>query len=209
MVDWDSEDFTPPTITVPPTGSAQNRWEDEDKPEKMVPVNWDDIDEPKPKAPSEAQAKESPKPGKPKGKAKTKAATVKNQPKEPVTDPKEKLDKVRRERELQEKSDLENTKDLFSGTAEPIQKKDLLSELIPITEQDFEQYALLISNKIIAHENSVHYLNVLRSILRHTTMNIKSEDLKELGKTINVLTNEKIQKQKEADKKPKKKSTSS
>jgi len=203
MGDWDSEDFTPPAVI--PTqkqvdNDSINRWEDEDKPEKVVPE--DNNYAPKllrsPKEPNAKAAK--PKPSKLKAKAAAKTEVAK----EP-TDPTEKFEKVKKERELQEKSDLENAKDLFSGTGEPELKKDKLESFTPISEQDFEQFAHIIADKVVAYEDSAFYLNTLRNIIRFTTVNLKVEDVKELGKIINIIANEKIQKQKEADKKSKKK----
>jgi len=101
MGDWDSEDFTPPAVI--PTqkqvdNDSINRWEDEDKPEKVVPE--DNNYAPKllrsPKEPNAKAAK--PKPSKLKAKAAAKTEVAK----EP-TDPTEKFEKVKKRKRITRK----------------------------------------------------------------------------------------------------------
>ncbi|KAM9996451.1 hypothetical protein ACTFIY_002641 [Dictyostelium cf. discoideum] len=103
----------------------------------------------------------------------------------------------KRKKELQEASDLENSKNLFSGlsvkessTSEPI------STFIPKTEKDFEQYSQIVSDYLLKYDSSIHYANFFKSLMKKVLVNVSSSDMNDISKTLTVVINEKLKNEK-------------
>jgi len=95
-----------------------------------------------------------------------------------------------------EKADFEHTKDMFRGLGG--------ESYIPNDEAQYEELAVIITEKVSQFKSSYHYLNFLKSLLRKLTTGIRTEDLKDISSTINALYNEALK----SDKKKTKKTTS-
>jgi len=108
----------------------------------------------------------------------------------------------KRKKELQEASDLENSKQLFEGlsvsaaatTASPI------DSFKPSSEKEFLQYADMISDYIKKYESSIHFLEFFKQITKKSLENTPSKDVGEISKALNVMLNDKIKNEKNTGK---------
>jgi translation initiation factor 3 subunit J len=179
MDDWESEDFVP----LPPVlgrEEPKGQWDDEDLPEEGVKQNWEDEEKPKPAA--------APKP-----KAEKKKEKVKPAHDEPLAVP---LAEKLRQQRLVEEADYQHTTELFGG-----QKSSggrTLEDFIPKSEDDFLEYAELLSQKIRPFEKSFHYMTLLRALMRHSVVSLKASDAKEVASSMTVIANEKLKAEKDA-----------
>ncbi|WOK93041.1 hypothetical protein Cni_G01734 [Canna indica] len=193
--DWEEEDFepAPPTLI---TNKTKNQWDDEDVEDEDVKESWEDEEEVPAKAPKSEQTVETAAPkqglkgaGKkdkvPEGKADGKANEV-------LADPvSEKL----RQQRLVEESDYMSTAELFAKKGDA----KTLDNFIPKSENDFMEYAELLSYKIRPYEKSFHYIGLLKAIMRLSMTSLKAADAKELAASVTAISNEKIKAEKEAN----------
>ncbi|KAM9969246.1 hypothetical protein ACTFIR_001074 [Dictyostelium discoideum] len=102
-----------------------------------------------------------------------------------------------RKKELQEASDLENSKNLFSGLSvkEP-SSGEPISTFIPKTEKDFEQYSNIVSDYLLKYDSSIHYATFFKSLMKKVLVNVSSSDMNDISKTLTVLINEKLKNEK-------------
>ncbi|KAF4360640.1 hypothetical protein CsatB_023185 [Cannabis sativa] len=187
MEDWEDEHI-PPVITTEPLSS---KWADEDVDENDVKDSWEDDDESQPateparnppadKAPKKSSVKAADK--------KVKAVESKEEPLDPVAE------KLRQQR-LVEEADYKSTKELFAKKGED----KTLDNFIPKSESDFQEYAELISHKLLPFEKSFHYINLLKAVMRLATTSLKAADAKDVASSITAIANEKLKLEKEAN----------
>ncbi|XP_062093604.1 uncharacterized protein LOC133799620 [Humulus lupulus] len=187
MEDWEDEHI-PPAITTEPLSS---KWADEDVDENDVKDSWEDEDESQPapeparnppadKAPKKSSAKAADK--------KVKAVETKEEPLDPVAE------KLRQQR-LVEEADYKSTKELFAKRGDD----KTLDNFIPKSESDFQEYAELISHKLLPFEKSFHYINLLKAVMRLATTSLKAADAKDVASSITAIANEKLKLEKEAN----------
>ncbi|XP_076892524.1 uncharacterized protein LOC143544272 [Bidens hawaiensis] len=187
MEDW--EDEPAPVVTKK---EPKSKWDDEDVDEDGVKDSWEDEDEPSPapvvaplpvvKAPKKSTAK----PAQEKGKAVVETA------KEVALDP---LEEKLRQQRLVEEADYKNTAELFAS------KKDdakTIDTFIPKSENDFIEYAELISSKLRPYEKSFHYIGLLKHVMRLSMTSLKAADAKEVASSVTAIANEKLKAEKEA-----------
>jgi len=173
---WDSDDFEPPSVfqaSVPDT----SRWVDDDK----------EVKDEKPQTKDDKLKKEP-----------TKKVSKKDEKAPPPIVPKEPLTKAEQQK-LVEAADLENVTEMFGGVG----SKDILVDIVnPKDEKDFEFFAESLANKAIPFDKSFHYKFFLKkSFIKKATINLKTEDLKDLATVLNLMANEKLKSEKPVKKK--------
>lgn len=167
-------------------------WEDEDVDENDVKESWEDEEEPAPApapAPTPSVAKSTKKPS-------AKTAEKKETTAEPATQ--EVLDPVAeklRQQRLVEEADYKSTAELFAKTG----NEKSLDSFIPKSENDFLEYAELISNKLRPFEKSFHYIGLLKDVMRLSMKSLKAADAKEVASSVTAIANEKLKAEKEAN----------
>uniref|UniRef100_A0A803PCZ5 Reverse transcriptase domain-containing protein n=1 Tax=Cannabis sativa TaxID=3483 RepID=A0A803PCZ5_CANSA len=119
---------------------------------------------------------------------KVKAVESKEEPLDPVAE------KLRQQR-LVEEADYKSTKELFAKKGED----KTLDNFIPKSESDFQEYAELISHKLLPFEKSFHYINLLKAVMRLATTSLKAADAKDVASSITAIANEKLKLEKEAN----------
>ncbi|XP_076924063.1 uncharacterized protein LOC143586391 [Bidens hawaiensis] len=183
MEDW--EDEPAPLVLKKEPKSV---WDDEDVDENDIKDSWEDEDEPAPPpvvAPPPVKAPKKPKAVQEKGKAIEVAQEV---PLDPV------VEKLRQQR-LVEEADYKNTEELF-GSKKGDEKT--IDYFIPKSENDFLEYAQLISNKLRPYEKSFHYIGLLKHVMRLSMTTLKAADAKEVASSVTAIANEKLKAEKEA-----------
>ncbi|KAF3784815.1 Adam Eukaryotic translation initiation factor 3 subunit J [Nymphaea thermarum] len=198
MEDWESEDFNP-ALPAHPVEKQKGLWDDEDI--EDVKASWEDEDVPTAeKAPKAETSAEKPvtKPG---GKgASSKKGKPAGEADEKLADPV--AEKLRQQR-LVEEADYKSTTELFARKGD----EKTLDNFIPKSENDFIEYAELISHKLRPYEKSFHYINLLKMVMRLSMTSMKGAEAKEVASSVTAIANEKIKAEKEATgkKKPAKK----
>jgi len=215
---WDDDNFNPPAI-----GGSNELFDDENN--NTTPESWEKVLEET--TPGAAKATGS-KPTKPeptdskkttgtvpakKKVISTKNVKIKEEP--PLADDEKDIgiedplaEKLRLERK-QKESDMKLTREVFSGTGDNILPS--LSGVIsleaykPVDEKEFEKFAEALAFKIVQFEQSFHYVPFIKSLIKKSVGNLKSDDIKDLVACLTVIQNEKLLKEKD---KKKKKSTS-
>ncbi|KAI3795070.1 hypothetical protein L1987_37714 [Smallanthus sonchifolius] len=187
MDDW--EDEPAPLVDKK---ELKSMWDDEDVDEDDIKASWEDEDEPAmppvvaPPPVVKATKKLTVKPAQEKGKAVVEVE--KEVPLDPVAE------KLRQQR-LVEEADYKNTAELFAS-----KKGDdkTIDNFIPKSENDFIEYAELISNKLRPFEKSFHYIGLLKHVMRLSMTSLKAADAKEVASSVSAIANEKLKAEKEA-----------
>lgn len=176
--DWDADDFTPlPPVLAKEEPKVKSQWDDEDaeeeskEEEKPKPT----LQEPKPKVEKEKKKKET-----------QKASD------EVLADPV--AEKLRQQR-LVEEADYQHTTELFGGKSTGGRS---LEDFIPKSEQDFLEYAELLSQKIRPFEKSFHYMTFLKTLMRHSVASMNAASAKEFASSMTVIANEKLKAERDA-----------
>ncbi|XP_042459220.1 eukaryotic translation initiation factor 3 subunit J-like isoform X1 [Zingiber officinale] len=195
MADWEEEDFdpAPPSLLI---NKPKNQWDDEDVDDENVKESWDDEEEPvqqetKPQQEVEVTATKTG------GKGATKKDKQPEAKKVEITndvlaDPV--AEKLRQQR-LVEEADYKSTAELFAKKGD----ERSLDNFIPKSENDFLEYAELLSHKIRPYEKSFHYLGLLKDVIRLSMTSLKAADAKEISSSITAIANEKLKAEKEAN----------
>ncbi|XP_038079082.1 eukaryotic translation initiation factor 3 subunit J-A-like [Patiria miniata] len=200
MADWDSEDFDPDQGFSKPV--ASDRWEGED--EEEVKGAWDESDEEK----KENETTETVKAVQVK-KKKSLEATLKakeEKRKKELDEKKKKAQEQRvelsaeeqlaeklRQQKLQEDSDLELAKEAF-GVTEDV--KGRIDAMQPTTEEEFEEFAKLLKEKLQQLEKSPHYVDMLDNVFQGCSLSLEPDQVKRLGSSLTAIANEKSKAQK-------------
>ncbi|MQM05878.1 hypothetical protein Taro_038701, partial [Colocasia esculenta] len=198
MEDWESEDFEP----APPSlkqEQPKGKWDDEDDEEEDVKESWEDEDTskaPKAEPPFEKTA------SKPAGKVGGKKAKLTegktSEAKENVVADEVHADPVAeklRQQRLVEEADYRSTTELFAKGGDG----KTLDNFIPKSENDFLEYAELISHKLRPCDKSFHYIGLLKAVMRLSMTNMKAADAKEVASSVTAIANEKLKAEKEAN----------
>ncbi|XP_064949317.1 uncharacterized protein LOC135598849 [Musa acuminata AAA Group] len=202
MADWEEEDFEP----APPsliTNKPKSQWDDEDVEDEDVKESWEDEEVPvqAPKAEETVQATASKTGRKPAGKKEklpeAKTSEISN---EVLADPV--AEKLRQQR-LVEEADYKSTAELFAKKGD----EKTLDNFIPKSENDFLEYAELLSHKILPYEKSFHYIGLLKAVMRLSMTSLKAADAKEVASSVTAIANEKLKAEKEANAGKKKQGT--
>ncbi|XP_074558043.1 uncharacterized protein LOC141813935 [Curcuma longa] len=101
-------------------------------------------------------------------------------------------EKLRQQR-LVEESDYKSTAELFARKGD----QKTLDNFIPMSEDDFLEYAELLSYKICPYEKSFHYIGLLKAILRLSMTSLRAADAKEVVASASAIANEKLKAEKE------------
>ncbi|KAK1367230.1 Eukaryotic translation initiation factor 3 subunit J [Heracleum sosnowskyi] len=187
MEDWEDE----PAPLVLKKEVVKSLWDDEDVDDNDIKESWEDEDEPSPVPVSDPPAEKPPKKTVAKvndKKGKT-AEVVKEEPLDPVAE------KLRQQR-LVEEADYKNTAELFGKKGGDDKSLDIF---IPKSENDFLEYAELISLKLRPYEKSFHYIGLLKSVIRMSMTSLKASDAKEVASSVTAIANEKLKAEKEAN----------
>ncbi|KAF3955670.1 hypothetical protein ACB098_09G080400 [Castanea mollissima] len=185
MEDWEDEQIPP----IPTKEQPKNNWDDEDVDDDGVKESWEDEDEPTPAPETKPPVEKAPK--KPIAKAaekKGKTVVVKEEPLDPVAE------KLRQQR-LVEEADYKSTKELFGERGD----EKTLDNFIPKSENDFLEYAELVSNKLRPFEKSYHYITLLKAVMRLSMTTLKAADAKDVASSVSAIANEKLKAEKEAN----------
>ncbi|THU64387.1 hypothetical protein C4D60_Mb01t25940 [Musa balbisiana] len=202
MADWEEEDFEP----APPsliTNKPKSQWDDEDVEDEDVKESWEDEEVPvqAPKAEETVQATASKTGRKAAGKKEklpeAKTSEISN---EVLADPV--AEKLRQQR-LVEEADYKSTAELFAKKGD----EKTLDNFIPKSENDFLEYAELLSHKIHPYEKSFHYIGLLKAVMRLSMTSLKAADAKEVASSVTAIANEKLKAEKEANAGKKKQGT--
>lgn len=189
MADWESEDFEP-VAPVIPKEKPKGIWDDEDADEEDVKESWeDDDDSTKATKPEPPAQKTVPKATGKDGGKKEKAVTVAD---ETLADPV--AEKLRQQR-LVEEADYKSTAELFASKGD----EKTLDNFIPKSENDFMEYAELLSHKLRLYEKSFHYIGLLKAVMRLSMTSLKAADAKEVASSVTAIANEKLKAEKEAN----------
>ncbi|WOL03993.1 hypothetical protein Cni_G12714 [Canna indica] len=194
MADWEDDDFEPAAPALI-NKQPKNQWDDEDVDDENVKESWEDEEElvqaPKAEQVLETSAAKAGRKGADKKEelpeAKTGGATS-----EVLADPV--AEKLRQQR-LVEEADYKSTAELFAKKG----GDKTLDNFIPKSENDFMEYAELLSHKIRPYEKSFHYMGLLKAVMRLSMASMKGADAKELASTVTAIANEKIKAEKEAN----------
>lgn len=195
MADWEEEDFEP----APPSlvsNKPKNQWDDEDVDDENVKESWDDEEEPvqqetKPQQVVEITATKTGGKGAMKNEQQLEAKKVEIT-NDVLADPV--AEKLRQQR-LVEEADYKSTAELFAKKGD----ERTLDNFIPKSENDFLEYAELISHKILPYEKSFHYLGLLKAVIRLSMASLKVADAREISSSITAIANEKLKAEKEAN----------
>ncbi|XP_047317303.1 eukaryotic translation initiation factor 3 subunit J-like [Impatiens glandulifera] len=188
MDDWEDEPVSP----VIKKEQQRNAWDDEDVDEDGIKDSWEDEEEPTPvPAPVVPPAEKVPKKSTAKATNKKGKAVVEVEKEESLDPVAEKL----RQQRLVEEADYKSTVQLF---AKKVDEKSLDS-FIPKSENDFLEYAELISHKLRPYEKSYHYIRLLKAVMRLSMSDLKAENSKEVASSVNTIANEKLKAEKEAN----------
>ncbi|OAE28941.1 hypothetical protein AXG93_2960s1180 [Marchantia polymorpha subsp. ruderalis] len=114
-----------------------------------------------------------------------------------LTDP---LAEKLRQQRLVEEADYQSTTELFGRQKNPDQT---LENFIPKSEEDFQDYAELIANKLRPFEKSFHYMTLLKAVMKHAVTSLNAADAKVLASSLTVTANEKLKAEKDASGKKK------
>ena len=124
---------------------------------------------------------------------------------------------------LVEEADYKSTKELFGKKGD----EKTLENFIPKSESDFQEYAELISHKLVPFEvcqnciflfhddwgnfepkqieiytlllqKSFHYIGLLKAVMRLSMNSLKAADAKDVASSITAIANEKLKLEKEA-----------
>lgn len=186
--DWDADDFTPlPPVLAKDEVKVKSQWDDEDveeepkeeekaKPGKTVGSDTETLQAPKPKV------------------EKKKKETKKASGDEVLSDP---LAEKLRQQRLVEEADYQHTTELFGGKAGGSADRTL-DDFIPKSENDFLEYAELLSQKIRPFEKSFHYMTLLRALMRHSVASLNAASAKEVASSLTVIANEKLKAERDA-----------
>lgn len=188
MEDW--EDVPVPDLLK--KEQPRSKWDDEDADDNDVKESWEDEEEPvpapKPEPPAEKASKKS---AAKVSEKKGKEAEVHT--KEEALDPV--AEKLRQQR-LVEEADYKSTAELFATKGGDDKTID---NFIPKSENDFLEYAELISHKLRPYEKSYHYIGLLKAVMRLSMTALKGADAKEIASSVTAIANEKIKAEKEAN----------
>lgn len=192
MEEWEDE----PVSLILKKDQPRSNWDDEDVDDDGVKESWEDEDEPEPEpAPAPVKAPEKPvrKTGSKETGKKGKTEVVEDIVLDPVAE------KLRQQR-LVEEADYKSTTELFAGTSdEKSNKIKSLDNIIPKSENDFLEYAELVSQRLRLHEKSYHYIGLLKAVMRLSMTSLKASDAKEVASSITAIANEKLKAEKEAN----------
>ncbi|XP_035667261.1 eukaryotic translation initiation factor 3 subunit J-like [Branchiostoma floridae] len=195
MADWDADDFEP---AAPGISAGTDKWEGEDE-DDDVKDNWDDEDnndEKKDQAEKVTavqkkkkrtmaeiirEKEEKKKREIEERKAREEAAQKEMTPEERAAD------KLRRQK-LAEEGDLELAKDMFGVDSETGGKIDRMQ---PQTREDFEEFQKALVEKVSQYQGSIHFVTFLEELFRDCCLGLEAEDVRRLGTTLTVLSNEK------------------
>lgn len=187
MDTWEDEEAIPDVLNQ--VIVKKSEWDDEDLDEKDIKNSWETDDEDTTQAPA-APTEKIPK--KPVSKAtEVKAKVVKVAMEEPLDPVAEKL----RQQRLVEEADYKSTTELFAKKGD----EKTLENLIPKSENDFVEYAELISHKLRPYEKSYFYIGLLKNVMRLALTTLKGQDAKEVASSVTAIANEKIKAEKEAN----------
>lgn len=203
MADWDEEEFEPEVLGIKKEQPKKGLWDDEDADEEDVKESWEDDDDDTSKAPkkeSVAEKKTVSKTAKDAGKKVKSPETKTDEVTDVLADPV--AEKLRRQR-LVEEADYKSTTELFARKG----NEKSLDNFIPKSENDFIEYAELLSHKIRVYEKSYHYIGLLKAVMRHSMTSLKAADAKEIASSVSAIANEKLKTEKEANTGKKKQGT--
>lgn len=192
MADWDEEEFESETLGIKKE-QPKGLWDDEDLDEEDVKESWEDEDDDSTKAPkkeSVSEKKTASKTAKDAGKKVKSPETTKET--DVLADPV--AEKLRQQR-LVEEADYKSTTELFATKG----NEKSLDNFIPKSENDFMEYAELLSHKIRAYEKSFHYIGLLKAVMRLSMTTLKTADAKEIASSVTAIANEKLKAEKEAN----------
>mmetsp|Transcript_19538 Transcript_19538/g.52661 ORF Transcript_19538/g.52661 Transcript_19538/m.52661 type:complete len:265 (-) Transcript_19538:454-1248(-) len=227
--DWDDDDFEVPTLAGKAAQEAPESWSDEEAHEvkkDAEPALTDAAPAPKPAAPPkpkdmrkqkilEREARER------EEAEKAKAAAARAKSSVVLGDDRGLLDGARgaegsqptaasekaRLRQLEEEADFENTQGLFGSLA--VKKNDApgaetIDAFVARTAADGEALAEKVANKLLTLENTPFFVEMLKSINKKVTVNLSSDDVKDLATTVQVVANDKLKAEREKQKGKKK-----
>ncbi|KAI8481395.1 Eukaryotic translation initiation factor 3 subunit J [Branchiostoma belcheri] len=197
MADWDSEDFEP---AIPVASAGTDKWEGEDE-DDDVKDNWDDEDESDEK---KDQAEKGTGTAVQKKKKRTMQEIIREKEEKKKREMEERkareeaaqkamtpeelaADKLRRQK-LAEEGDLELAKDMFGVTSETGGKIDRMH---PQTREDFEEFQKALVEKVCQYQGSIHFVTFLEELFRDCCLGLEADDVRRLGTTLTVLSNEK------------------
>ncbi|XP_020698537.1 eukaryotic translation initiation factor 3 subunit J [Dendrobium catenatum] len=194
MADWDEEEFEPKVLGIKKE-QTKGLWDDEDVDEEDVKESWEDEEDDTAKAPkkeSVAEKKIVSKTTKDAGKKVKPSETKTIKEADVLADPV--AEKLRQQR-LVEEADYKSTTELFARKGD----EKSLDNFIPKSENDFMEYAELLSQKIRSYEKSFHYIGLLKAVMRHSMTSLKTADAKEIASSVTAIANEKLKAEKEAN----------
>ncbi|KAL5550024.1 hypothetical protein UlMin_000200 [Ulmus minor] len=186
MEDWEDEQI--PSL-LSSKEKLKSNWDDEDVDDNDVKESWEDEEEHAPQ-PATNLPEEKPKKSVAKA-AEKKGKTVEVKEEEPLDPVAEKL----RQQRLVEEADYKSTKELFGKRGDD----KTLDNFIPKSESDFQEYAELISHKLLPFQKSFHYIALLKAVMRLSMTSLKAADAKDVASSITAIANEKLKAEKEAN----------
>eukprot|EP01091_Cochliopodium_minus_P011993 TRINITY_DN3537_c0_g1_i2.p1 TRINITY_DN3537_c0_g1~~TRINITY_DN3537_c0_g1_i2.p1 ORF type:complete len:219 (+),score=94.41 TRINITY_DN3537_c0_g1_i2:93-749(+) len=127
----------------------------------------------------------------------------KQHPEEKEVENETKEQKNLRLRKLQIKGELDIFEDTFGDrNAKPKDLNEILTS-VPESQEDFKLLAESLSSKLSQYYTDYHYVGFVSNLLKGLASNLNSTEISEISKSLSVISNEKINQEK--DKKPKKK----
>ncbi|KAK0587268.1 hypothetical protein LWI29_020226 [Acer saccharum] len=185
MDDWEGEQI--PTFLA--KEQPKTAWDDEDVDENDIKESWEEEDEPA----------IAPDPAHPVGKVSIEVDTKSSEKQKNIAEVKEvPLDPVAeklRQQRLVEEADYRSTTELFGKRNDD----KTLDNFIPNSENDFSEYAELISHKLCPYEKSFHYIELLKAVMRLSVTTLKATDAKDVASSVTAIANEKLKLEKEAN----------
>ncbi|KAJ2222297.1 Translation initiation factor 3 subunit J component, partial [Coemansia sp. RSA 485] len=110
-----------------------------------------------------------------------------------------------RDRQLQQKADLENAEELFAGlTIKDTGMNNVLATINPKSQDDFDEFQKALVQRIQKAQNSRLYNQFLEKLIRELVEPLKDIEVRKISSTLISLANEKQRAAREASK-PKKK----
>uniref|UniRef100_A0A2P2KVC2 Eukaryotic translation initiation factor 3 subunit J n=2 Tax=Rhizophora mucronata TaxID=61149 RepID=A0A2P2KVC2_RHIMU len=183
---FSEEHEIPPLLSK---GQPKSEWDDEDVEESDVKESWEDDDQPDPEpAAKPSHEKVTKKTG---TKSTLKKGKTVEAAKEESLDPV--AEKLRQQR-LVEEADYRFTAELFAKRGD----EKTIDNFIPKSENDFMEYAELVSHKLRSYEKSFHYVGLLKAVMRLSMTTLKAADAKVVSSSVAAIANEKLKLEKEA-----------
>jgi len=200
---WDADDYEPPAPGKAAVVTSTDKWEGEDEDDDVKDA-WDadsDDESKEDKAADGAAAAAAKAPAnKKKAKLRSKIAlreAAENQADEDLT-PEEKAAEKLRAMKMEENAQMKLTRDMLGVEG----GEGGLDSMVPVTKEEFTEFAKALCEKIRLFNNSEHYNGLLESITKDLVIDMSVPTLKKVKIHVEGMHSTRLKEEKSKTKKP-------